>query len=79
MQDGAHFVHRDLHADQQPAGVPLGGHRALHPVVGEAGEKERAAGPHVEAGAVEGLQDAAAEGPANVWWERGGGTKTYIF
>lgn len=66
LQNCAHFVDDYFNADQQPAVVPLSDHLALHPVEGEAGEQERAAGPHVEAGVVERLDDAAAEGLANI-------------
>lgn len=66
LQDCAHFVDDDFHTDQQAAGVPLGDHLGRHPLVGEAGEQERAAGPHVEAGAVERLDHAAAQSPADI-------------
>lgn len=67
MQNCPYFVNDYLDTDQQPVVISPCGYIALHPVVGEAGEGEGAAGPHIETWTVEGLDDTAAECPANVW------------
>lgn len=66
LQNCAHFVDDYFDTAQQPAAVPLDDHLALHPVMGEAGEQEWAAGPHVEAGPGKRLDDTTAKSPANI-------------
>lgn len=67
LQNSPDFVDDDLDVDQQPAVTSQCGDVTFHPIVGEAGEGERAAGPHVEAWTVERLNDPAAKSPASVW------------
>lgn len=64
---GSDFVDDDLDLNNQPAVSAPYRDVTLHPVVGEAGEGERASGPHVENRAVERLDDPAAECPASIW------------
>lgn len=66
-QNSPDFVDNDLDLDQQPAVVPPCGDVTLHPVVGEAGESERAVGAHVETWTIERLDNPAAKCPASVW------------
>lgn len=48
MQNSPYFVNDYLDTDQQPVVITPYGYITLHPVVGEAGEGEGAAGPHIE-------------------------------
>lgn len=48
VQNSPYFVNDYLDTDQQPAVITPYGQITLHSVVGEAGEGEGAAGPHVE-------------------------------
>lgn len=66
LQNSPDFVDDYLDTDQQAAVVSPRGDVTLHPVVGELGEGEGAVRPHVEAGAIKGLNDSAAKSPAGV-------------
>lgn len=66
MQNRHDFVDDDLDSDQEPGAVSQYDDVTIDTIVGETGECERAAGPDVENGAIERLDDAAAECPASV-------------
>lgn len=65
LQNSPDFVHCDLDLNQQPAVSSPYGYVVFHTIVGEAGESERAIGPHVVTQAFEGLDDSTAIRPAS--------------
>lgn len=67
LQHSPDFVDDYLNLGQQPVVTSPYSHITFHPVVGEVGEDEHAARPHVETWAVVRLDNPTSKGPAGVW------------